>query len=362
VSAPKTASRKKVDRLCARCGHYSNLHDAQGGTCAGKASSFAFDPEHGYTEEEVPWFCGCSGFISARTFGVSTVMDVHDRVWSQLMGLEDGPAPEEGRPYWRPSSLGSCLRRQYLWKAGIPSTRVESEDENADKERKFAWGRDIENHIRQRMFRAGLLIEEGTKLIDEELAVVGHIDFIWGGVVSNELPERAKWWSPPYRWAVLTVREKVAEVLERPVPITGTELKSTSGYAVRKMYDEGPRFDYRCQAGAYWLMAQRNPSQLVVPLDRFEIVVVGRDTVRPLRFEASDVDAQMAEERIGLLNQAWATKQPPNCTCATGEIGYDQQRYCPYPNESGDGCCGSTLLDVLERSVKATKALKGATG
>jgi hypothetical protein len=355
---PATQGRRKIDKLCTRCGHYSYTHDDQGGICNGGLTSFTFTVDQGYIEKAEPWMCGCKGFVSSKAFGVGTIMDVHDRVWSQLMGLNDTPLVEGDRGLWRPSNLGQCLRRQYLWRSAIPETRVETDADAADKERRFAWGRDIEQHVAERIERAGLLIEKGAKLSDPELELVGHVDFVWGGLVSNTLPERSRYWSAPYRWAVQTVREKIAEYVEGPIPITGTEMKSTSSWGIRRMYDEGPRFDYRCQAGAYWLMAQRHPEQLLVPLDRFEIVVVGRDNVRPLRFEASDVEARMAEDRVDVLNEAWKARKVPPCTCATGEVGYDQQKYCPYPNPSGDGCCGSTLLDLLERSVAIAEGAK----
>lgn len=345
---------RKLDRICLRCGHSGSIHDEVGGICQGTVSTFTFTPQ-GFVPSDQVWMCGCRGFIHQSEFGVRTVMDIHDRVWNQLMGYGSPEPGEEGRPYWRPSSLGYCLRRQYLFRAGIAETRVESEADEADKQRRFAWGRDLEDHIKERMFRAGLLIADGTTLEDPDLECKGHMDFMWGGIVAAELPERAKWWSPQYRWAVLTVREKVDEVLEEPIPVTGTELKTTHSHAIRKMFEEGPRFDYRCQAGAYWLMAQRHPEQLPAPMERFEIVVVGRDAVHPLRFEASQHDAELALKRLEQLNEAWHRKEPPACTCGQADGMAWETKYCPYPNEDGDGCCGSTLLDLLQASVEATR-------
>ena len=349
---------KKHERLCLRCGHQDRLHDDKGGVCAGTMPMFDFDPERGYIETGEGWMCGCSGFLRAGAeISVSTVMFTHDLVWSQLMGHGDpDPGEHNDRGYWRPSSLGACLRRQYLWRSGVPATRVEDEREVVERERKFAWGRDLEDHVADRMERAGLLISRQASLSDDDLRLKGNMDFIWGGGIALTLPERSKYWSPRYRWAVLTVRSKLDEIVDEYLPITGVEIKSTHSWAIRKAYDEGPRFDWRCQAGAYWLMAQRHPEQLPVSLDRFQIVAIGRDAVHPLTFEASDAEAQLASDRVGALNDYWRRQEQPPCTCATGEIGYDQSRYCPYPNADGDGCCGSNLFDLLEQSVQRAEA------
>jgi hypothetical protein len=294
--------------------------------------------------------------VTERPFGVSTVMDIHDAAWSELMGREDPFPASQGRPYWRPSSLGYCMRRQFLWRSGVPETRVD--EDTTERERKFAWGRDIENHVRERMFRAGLLIESSVEVVDETLAVRGQIDFVWGGVVANDLPERADRWSAPYRWAILTIRERVAAELDGPLPITGTELKSTTGYSVSKMVKEGPRFDYRVQAGVYFALAQRHPEQFTVPLDQFEIVVVGRDAVRPIRFGATQEDVDLALERVDALNTAWEAQWAPPCTCGQTEgLGWEQ-KYCPYATGE-DECCGDTLLDKLERSVEESSPRDG---
>jgi len=286
-----------------------------------------------------------------------TVWDLYNQVSSELLGHMDPPVGENGRPHWRASMNGYCLRRQYMWRQGVPDTRAETEEQCIDKERRFAAGNRVERELVDAIELAGVLIARQVSLSDPELHVTGSADVLWGGAVQRELPDRSKWWDPDYTWAIRELRARADRLVGVPLPLTLTEIKSTHSYAVRKMYKEGPRFDFRCQAGTYWLMASDHPEQLPSGgLDRVEIAVVGRDAVKPLIFGVTRRDVDLARSRLEALNKAWDERKPPPCTCGQ-EAGMSwEQGYCPYLDpEDPSRCCGMGLLDRLTASVEATR-------
>jgi hypothetical protein len=73
--------------------------------------------------------------------------------------------------------------------------------------------------------------------------------------------------------------------------------------------------------------------------------------MRPVQFEATPEDVDLALERVDALGTAWEAQWAPPCTCGQTEGLAWEAKYCPYPNPDGDGCCGDTLLDRLEQSV-----------
>jgi hypothetical protein len=328
--------------FCAQpaCGHPQSLH-VDGGGCSGTSG-----------DDSVGWmFCMCSGFVAARSGLVTTrlLSDLWAHVQVEFLGHLDRPVGPEGRPYWRASKVGYCLRSQCLWRAGVKPTRIEDPDQQADKERRFEWGHRMERHVVLTYERAGLLVVEQLPLTDQNLSVEGHADAVYGGVPTPDLPSRSRWWEPDFVWAVQTFRSRVAQTVNGPIPITGVEVKSTHGGAVKKMLKEGARFDHRMQSGTYKLIAARHPEQMPVPLERFELVVVGRDAVRPLIYSVTDADARQAEDRLGNLNEAWTTGSWPNCDCGRVPGMEWLAKYCDY-GSGGDGCCGQGLLELLEAS------------
>jgi hypothetical protein len=323
--------------LCGNCGRDADVHGPDGRCFLGGEELFEasrFRPSIGITTR--------------------VLMDEQYRVWANELGHADPLVGEEGRPYWRPSSLGYCLRRQTMWRRGIPETRVESEKDEADKLRRFAWGRMIETKLVETYELAGVLISQQVTLFDDDLEIRGNADALWGGIVQTELPARAKYWEPDYAWAVRSLRSRIDALAEQErLPITLEEVKSTHSFAVRKAYKEGPRIDYVAQSGAYFLLARLHPEQIPGGhLDRFELTVIGRDAVRPLCFEVDEGDVRLAEDRIGTLNDFWRRGELPPCTCGQTESILWERNYCPYPNEKGDGCCDTSLADLLEQSLE----------
>ncbi len=339
---------KDVDlNRCQSCGHDADTH-GPGGQCSNRPNLLE-DP------------CTCETFIPAHRITTRVLSDAWYRtVAAYLDEHPDPPAGPDGRPYWRPSMLGYCLRRQVLWRRGVPDTRVEDPNDESDKLRRFAWGRELEKKFAEQLELSGLLISRQVHLADEDLAVQGSADLLWGGQPQRELPDRSRYWSPEYVWAVQSYREEVGGLTQdRSVPVTLTEIKSTHSHNVRKAYKEGPRFDYRCQLGSYGLVAHRHPEQLPsYDVDRFELVVVGRDAVRPLCFGLTGTDIRMAEDRLGTLNEWWRSGDLPPCTCdSLEEITFLQSRYCPYQDpQNPSECCQTTLLDRLEASVARVRA------
>jgi hypothetical protein len=258
---------------------------------------------------------------------------------------EDGNTP---RAHFRASMLGRCMVAHLTWRAGVPSPRVI----DAESRQRMDAGNTYEDGVRIRLDRMGLLLGKQIPLSDDQLDVTGTVDLIWGGAV-QEVP----WWWPIYRdplWVdfVRFLRGRVADAGARPVTIT--EVKSIGGYGFRNASKDG-RWDHQLQLAAYYLLATRHPEDLPGPdPDRYEILLINRDNGahRPIPLVRARVDE--AEERLGALREAWTTGKWPECSCETSfeNLGWLESKYCSYPNEDGDGCCGSTLLSRLEASIK----------
>lgn len=286
---------------------------------------------------------------------LANVLDTQATVWSETLGHSDPPVGSEGRAYWRASNLGYCERRQVLWRGGVAPTRIESDDEQRDKVRRFSWGNDLHAHLVERVELSGLLIAAEAPLFDKALALSGTMDLVWGGRVWPDLPARAQFWTPEYVWAVRELRARLMEQIgDRPIPVTVTEIKTTSKWAVEKLHRDGPRIDHRMQLAAYALLARRNVEQLSLPEapERYIITVVGRDAVQPFEFGLPPHDVEDALAKVERLNAAWRSGNWPVCTCGTTPSIEWEQRYCPFADpDDPAACCGFGLLERLEASI-----------
>jgi len=285
------------------------------------------------------------------------LLNTHAAVWTTKLGHADPPVGERGRPYWRTSMLGYCMRRQVLWRAGIPDTRVESAEDQVSKERRFQWGNDLHSHVADRAELAGLLIATEVPLYDEALKLNGNVDLLWGGRVRRDLPVRSAKWSPEYADAVRELRRRlVLAVGDAAVPVTMSEIKTTSDYGLKYWFRDGPPLHARMQLAGYVTLARRHPEQLPIPEvpERFTILALSRDAVQPAEFGLPPGDPDLVVERLDALNAAWASGEWPNCTCGLTKTIEWEQRFCPYgsPTEANT-CCGQDLLARLEASLEA---------
>jgi hypothetical protein len=301
------------------------------------------------------------------SLSVDDVTRMGASVWNEFLGYPDPPVLADGRAYWRPSSLGKCMRAQILWRTGVPYSRIETPAKKADSEQRFDIGNRLEDQTRDRIRLAGLLIASGWHVTDLDLEVQGNIDIIWGGIVGPE-PDRIMWWSDDYKAAVRELRRRIAEqILARgPVLITHTEVKSTSAWTIGQMAGEPPRIDYRAQAGCYRLLTTLHPEQLPMPveIERHEVCVIAREGGRPLLLEITEADAEFARERLEELNAHWKAGTQPDCTCGVTPGIEWERKFCNYGGLDGSVCCGSDdqLERVLAASIEATQRRKATGG
>jgi hypothetical protein len=299
-----------------------------------------------------------------RATGPLSSMDVTQMgasVWADLMGHPDTPALHGDRGYWRPSKLGRCMAHQFLWRAGVPPSRIESEKDRIKKEMKFDIGNRLEDQTRDRIWYAGLLIARGWTMQDADLQVRGNIDLIWGGELPLRTPQERRW-PEQLRIAVAELRHQIQDGIDArgAVPTTHTEVKSTISWAIDKMRDEPTRLDYRCQAGSYRLLSDLHPDQLPTgPIDRHEVLVVPQDSADPrdrLLIEITEADADLARERLEELNERWRTQDKPPCTCGQTPGLMWEATLCDHLGLDGSVCCGheDQLERVLQASLDAT--------
>lgn len=302
------------------------------------------DPSEDYLEadeamwDEVPWSVGAMDQLYIVTY--------------EAMFHEKPPADENGlRPKesWRCSSLGRCMRFQILERSGMEKPVIDEASR-----RRMDIGSQLHWLYGLKRARFGLLLARESAITDPELALSGHIDILWGGPI-QDIPENWRVYrKPDWIFFLEELRRRARASFGDSAPVTMDELKTVASYGFRDL-DRLGRFDYRMQLAGYRLLAERHPDLLPSIPERYQIVVFNRESgaVRPIRM--ADSWLAEAEERLGLLNQAWASGNWPTCTCGDTEGLAWEAKLCPWTNPAGDGCCGQTLLDRLEASVEVTR-------
>ncbi len=274
-------------------------------------------------------------------------LDVYEEMFH-----EEPPANGEGlRPKesWRCSSLGRCMRFQVLERSGRAKPEID-----ADARRRMDIGNQLHWIYGLERARFGLLLAKEVAIADPELSLTGHIDIVWGGPVQDIPPKWRLFRKPDWIFFLEELRRRERERWGDAAPVTMDELKTVASWGFRNLAKDG-RTDYQYQLGGYDILARRHPDLMPAPHERAQVVVFNRESgaTREIAMQPSWVSA--AEDRIGELNEAWSTGNWPTCTCATGpEDMLWQARYCSFQNPSGDGCCDTTLLELLEASIEGT--------
>lgn len=258
---------------------------------------------------------------------------------------------DSGAEAWRASSLGYCLRRQLFDRAGVPATRKEGLS-------RTLWLGDIIHRAVQRMVTdSGLMLAEEITLLDDDTHLSGHVDLIWGGTVQD-----FDYGAAADRYGVfgadfISNYRKSLNLLygEGDVfPVTMTEFKSANQWSAEGAYRDGVQFHHGIQAGAYRFMAESHPE--VFPdavaehggITRFQVVMLAKSDLKMPVFEIFPGWAGRAEERLHFLNEFWAEKMVPPCTCGQ-DIGWEK-RYCKYRHPADEGkkdprCCMPDLIE-----------------
>jgi hypothetical protein len=263
---------------------------------------------------------------------------------------------DSGAKAWRASSLGYCLRRQMFERAGVPKPRRD------DGSRTLWLGDIIHRAVQQMIYNSGLLLAEEITLLDEELHLSGHVDLVWGGMIQDwDYDDLVETHSMYWADFITNYRKALIEHYGKDTffKVTLTEFKSANQYSAEKAYTDGVSFHHGIQAGAYRLMAERNPS--VFPevvrrnrgIDQYQVVMLAKSDLKMPVFDIFPSAAERALERVSLLNQAWAEQVIPPCTCGQ-EISWEA-RYCAYrhPDDAGSRnprCCMPELIEQADPS------------
>lgn len=274
-------------------------------------------------------------FDPAR-FDIRHVLDIG-------LAAKRSTSPPRTRSGWTSGNLGYCLRRQMFDRAEVPV--VES------LPYRTFWIGDLIHDGYQRMMRnAGLLIREEAHLVDEELNLSGYVDMVWGGLIPEGLSEDEEEYRQPWQDFLLDyraeLRQRYPEAVDVGFPVTGDELKSANDFGARKMQSEGPQFTHLMQAASYWLMADRNPTQLEATVDRWRLSIIDKSDGLMNVFEVRESHVAQAEERVGELNDLWSSRTVPPCTC--GQKLNWEIKYCKYGDGTEKGCCEHGLIEKAE--------------
>lgn len=235
---------------------------------------------------------------------------------------------------WTAGSLGYCLRRQFLDRAGVPV-------EEDLPLRTFWIGDLIHDGYQRMMYNAGILLAEELHLVDEDLDLSGYVDMIWGGPIPIGLLPHEQHHKEPWQDFLIRYRDEARTHWPEGLPVTGDELKSANDYSARKMVSEGPSFHHLMQAASYGLILDRDPSQFVTQVERWRLSIIDKSDGKMVVFEVREAHTQRALERVEKLNAYWKARELPPCTCGV-EISWEKN-YCKY--RDGDGCCDPHLVE-----------------
>lgn len=245
------------------------------------------------------------------------------------------------RTGWRASSLGYCLRKQTYQRLGVVPYR----EFDAQTLRTFSYGDMVHDWMKRIYRNAGVLLAEEGRLALPERDVAGHYDCLLAGRPLDVTDEQAERWSPAWTTEMHRRRAALTEHLDGIGQANGVviaELKSISEWGLKARRKEGPQKSHQAQVGAYWLMAQADPTQLPAVPTSARIVYIGKDSKSPiLEFELEDEWVADVDRTIDQLNEHWAAGTLPPCTCHGWEVGY-----CDYLKPEARTFLGKPKKDI----------------
>lgn len=254
----------------------------------------------------------------------------------------------ESEALWWASSIGSCLRSQWLRANKIPPVR----DMDVLSLRRFSVGDSTADALRTAWWHLGILIAPETphgeefRMFDPELRLSGRIDAIIGGKVQDPPEgEQQKFFS--------YIRDALIGVFGPTLPTIGVELKTTnskSWWWAAKQNRPVAGEHQLLQIAAYQVMAERLGEPKV---DRWVIANVSKDDNLIDESAPTKVHRETVLKRINTLNNAFDAASPPACSCME-DFGGKGWRYCSWysgsdesmkgKNPVPDGeCCGVGL-------------------
>jgi hypothetical protein len=271
---------------------------------------------------------------------------------------------------WHPSGRWTnCLRAAVYERAGIPTLRsldvatlrmFEAGHEGHDAVKRhydlqgrrivpkgdcLACGKAVEQHHGKDEFH----------LYDEELAVSGYLDVLLNDEFSRVLHPGEEPWIAEVRAGLVS--------LYGTVPITAIEVKTIEPEEYVTSKDRGPMAHRMLQLALLKVVADRNPGQLPVVPESWELLLVTRARIRDngelltppwLAFPLPESYVLKARTRIDVLNQAWAEKELPHCECSgpwrqqiTTAQGRKLGAFCSYANAETNNCCEAELYETV---------------
>lgn len=223
--------------------------------------------------------------------------------------------------YWSASSAGYCMRKVIFERLGVP--KIESE-QDARKQRVFTSGHLFHEWIQGITKKAGISIAQELELQDEDLMVRGHFDDL----------------------VLVTNHAGGHDLLDAGVDMRTVHTQKEGhlilyDYKTRNSrsfnFAKSPSHYHKMQLGTYMYMLRKELGRVETALTMPELwlaVDVELTEARTLNIEKDTL--RMAEVQYlwseGLekevveywtsLNEAWAARTLPPCTCADHENGF----------------------------------------
>lgn len=210
--------------------------------------------------------------------------------------------------YWSASSAGYCMRKVIFERLGVPPV---AKDSDARKTRVFTAGHVFHAWVQSITKNAGLSIAQELELQDDDLMVRGHIDDLV--LVDGRL--------------ILM------------------DYKTQHANAFTWQKGRPPSYYHRLQVGTYMYMIRKLAKWIAATIGRPDLEELIRNLLEARILKISKDDLRMDENQIfwngqleddvteywTTLNNWWAKKKIPPCTCHLHEGGFmSKEKFNPY--------------------------------
>lgn len=248
--------------------------------------------------------------------------------------------------YWSASSAGYCMRKVIFDRLQVPQTR-----EDARKQRVFTSGHIFHDWIQGITKAAGVSVAQEVELTDETIMVKGHFDDL---VLISEISEMCDTCGGS---GIGSSGDPMTECFDckdgrdEHLILYDYKTQNSRAFSWQKKQGTGMSYFHRLQLGTYMYMLRkkdiyREPGfpkydgkkyqykdHDLSNLEEARILKISKDDLR-MSEELLFWDDQLEEDVLGYwdtLNDYWAKKKLPPCTCADHEGGFmSKPQYNPY--------------------------------
>jgi hypothetical protein len=236
--------------------------------------------------------------------------------------------------FWSASSAGYCQRKLIFERLGVPPVSKEGDER---KTRVFEAGHIFHEWVQRITKDAGLSIAQEVELQDDELMVRGHIDdLILVGKPSSDIKPDIQ---PGTKDGFIETKPhpNIVNQLDNSHLIL-YDYKTQHSNAFTWQKGRPASYFHRMQVGTYMYMIRKGDAEFtkrgeVPELTEARILKISKDD---LRMDENQIlyTPELEQEVLAYwisLNEHWAERKLPPCSCADHESGFmAREKFNPY--------------------------------